>query len=67
MDMFDIEYFCINKKMRVSMGYCENCYFYSFHDGSPSWLGCMSHNLSCEEIKESMTLINELESISFNA
>ncbi|MCU0821817.1 MAG: hypothetical protein MUC95_05000 [Spirochaetes bacterium] len=61
MEVYGINYSCGNRKMKVSMGYCEKCYDANFHDGSSSWHICISRNLSAKEIGDSRVLIPSLK------
>ena len=63
MNLFNLNFYCVNRKMGVSIGYCENCYLCNFHDGSSTWFGCVTQNLTCGEIPSSEKIVSELRMV----
>ncbi len=54
MDIYNYTYYCMNKRMYVSLGYCENCYEYHYHDGFETWYFCLSNNLVNNRLGENV-------------
>ncbi len=52
MNSYNHDYYCTDKKMFVSRGYCERCFDCGFNNGSQSWADCISSNLTNISINE---------------
>ena len=66
MNIYDYQYFCRKNLMYVSMGYCENCFNYFFHDGSTSWVDCTEKNLTGVQVNEVVNSSQSPESSKLN-
>ncbi len=66
MNIYDYHYFCKKNLMYVSMGYCENCFNFFFHDGSSSWVDCTKRNLANIQISEVINNVKESSTRKLN-